>query len=549
MTTVTNDPNPLIERLNSLNKRREFLRVGGKTVSYLAVAKLVAACGGGSGGGTDNSGSEDLPDTELPETDRQTTNDAYRLVRRTSFGLNPAAIADFEALGAEGYLEQQLNHEALDDGPLDGDIARLFPLSRQSPIQLWAGFPDNIAQTVLHTVQATQFRQLFSRRQLYEVMVEFWSDHFNIHIVNGLGPTLKPQDNEDVIRAHALGNFGDLLRASAQSPAMLFYLDNFISDGSPGSSPNENYARELMELHTLGVDGGYSEQDILEVARCFSGWGFPFPPGVTVDGKAYGEFWFDASKHDQGAKIVLGQPIAANGGQTDGEQVLAILLNHPSTATFIATKLCRRFIADSPPASAIAAVAETFTQTGGDIKAMLRTLFMGSEFYAASHRKFSRPSEFLGQIVRGLGVANQYPRDDGQLFYFAQAMLGQLPFFWPTPDGYPLAQSYWASTGGLLNRWRLSFLSYSTLIPETAVFEVDYPRLLGNAASVEQILDSLAQKLLFITLAEEHRRAIVEGLETSLDIPPGFEFNVEVATNLAALLAAILISSDYFQYR
>ncbi len=237
--------------------------------------------------------------------------------------------------------------------------------------------------------------------------------------------------------------------------AMLFYLDNFLNVAS-ASAPNENYARELMELHTLGVDGGYTEDDVKQVARCFTGWTFIFPPSVS-----YGTFFYNDAEHDDMAKVVLGNTISAGGGQTDGEQVLDILAAHPSTAQFIASKLCRRFISDTPAQASIDAVAAAFTLSGGDIKDTLRALFATDAFRNSADLKFTRPSEYLAGLVRALAPDTSYPTDNGLLFFFAQSILGQLPFYWPTPDGYPDEQSYWASTGGMLNRWRLSFISFA----------------------------------------------------------------------------------------
>ena len=254
-------------------------------------------------------------------------------------------------------------------------------------------------------IGAAQYRQMFSQRQLYEVMVEFWSDHFNIHLVNGLGPTLKPEDDRQVIRAHALGNFRDLLHASAKSPSMLFYLDNFFN---LASAPNENYARELMELHTLGVDGGYTENDVKEVARCFTGWSIRFPGDTSGD---YGTFVFLPAVHDNNAKVVLQNSITAGGGQSDGEQVLDILAAHPSTAQFIATKLCRRFISDTRTQPVIDAVAAAFTQSGGDIKTTLRALFATDAFRNTADLKFTRPAEYLS--ATGARAGARYAVPDG----------------------------------------------------------------------------------------------------------------------------------------
>jgi hypothetical protein len=522
--------------LGRLQNRREFLQMFGRGLGYGALVTLLPACG--AGGADDD---DDPPPAQMSPIPKPSAE--YSVLKRTSFGPHRDELSSINSLGVSNYLEAQLDHLNINDGSLEADIQALFPLTRQTPVQLIAGFPDNIFDVATQMIAATQYRQIFSKRQLFEIMVEFWSDHFNIHLVNGLGPTLKPYDDQQVIRQHALGNFRDLLHASAKSPAMLFYLDNFFNRAV---APNENYARELMELHTLGVDGGYTENDVKEVARCFTGWTLHFPDDQGGD---YGEFVYLDFIHDNQAKLVLGNSIAAGGGQTDAEQVLDILAAHPSTANFIATKLCQRFISDTPPQAAIDAVADAFTISDGDIKDTLRALFATAAFVDEADLKFTRPSEYLAGIVRALAPDTAYPPDNGQFWFYAQNMLGQLPFYWPTPDGYPDEQSYWASTGGLLNRWRLSFLSLSGLIPEVDVIQIDYPAMLSGADTVDTVVDAITDAVLMRPLLSEDRRAIVEWLEG--------EFNVTAADVLgpgepewaAALVGAVLISSVYFHLR
>jgi uncharacterized protein (DUF1800 family) len=324
---------------------------------------------------------------------------------------------------------------------------------------------------------------------------------------------------------------------------MLFYLDNFFNQAV---APNENYARELMELHTLGVDGGYGEFDVKEVARCFTGWTLRFPGDA---GGPYGEFVYVDAIHDNQAKLVLGQPIAAGGGRSDGEQVLDILAAHPSTAAFVAARLCRRFIGDDPPQSAIDAVAASYRSGGGDIETMLRTLFAQPAFLNHADGKFTRPSEYLSALVRALAPDTPYPPDNGQLWYFAQSTLGQLPYYWPTPDGYPDRLEYWASTGGLLNRWRLSFLSFAGLIPGLDVIQIDYPAILDGADTLNAVVDRITAEVLMRPLASRDRGIIVDWLvgETGVDadeaLPP------PVPQQVAALSAAVLVSSVYFHLR
>ncbi len=515
--------------LDSLHSRRDFIKLFGKGLGYTALASSLPAC----------SSSDDGPaPLVIPQASAE-----YTTLKRTSFGVHRDALSSIQSMGIDAYLEQQLDHTNINDGNLEATIQNLFPLTTQTAEQLYAGFPDNIYSVATQMIAAAQYRQMFSQRQLYEVMVEFWSDHFNIHLVNGLGPTLKPEDDLHVIRSHALGNFRDMLHASAKSPAMLFYLDNFLNVAS-ASAPNENYARELMELHTLGVDGGYTEDDVKQVARCFTGWTFIFPPSVS-----YGTFFYNDAEHDDMAKVVLGNTISAGGGQTDGEQVLDILAAHPSTAQFIASKLCQRFISDTPAQASIDAVAQAFTLSGGDIKDTLRALFATDAFRNSADLKFTRPNEYLAGLVRALAPDTSYPTDNGLLFFFAQSILGQLPFYWPTPDGYPDKQSYWASTGGMLNRWRLSFISFAGYIPEIDVIDVDYTPMLNGANTPASVVDAITDNILMRPLSDSDRRLVLDWVIDEVGVAENEALAAGAPEELSALVAAVLISSAYFQLR
>jgi len=246
-------------------------------------------------------------------------------------------------------------------------------------------------------------RAVESKRQLQEVLADFWSNHFNIDMRKNADRILKVSDDRETIRPHLFGSFRDLLGASAHSPAMLVYLDNARSsketktrDGKTRGGLNENYGRELMELHTLGVDGGYTQTDVTEVARCFTGWSVA-PDGFT--------FVFRPRAHDNGEKTVLGHRIAANGGQSDGEQVLDILASSPATAHHISLQLCQRFVADEPPASLVERVASTFQKSNGDLPSVYRAIFESREFSSqgAYRSKIKSPFELAVSAVRALG--------------------------------------------------------------------------------------------------------------------------------------------------
>lgn len=522
---------------NQLSRRR-FLAMAGKGIGYSALAAAVSACGGGGGGG--NPSAAPAPDPVPPAPDPVPVpppvaripppSQAFSVLKRTTFGVTKTGLAEIGNLGVEDYLARQLDYENIDATLIETTVANLFPLADAAPPVLRPGFPDNIGDVVRQLVGATQYRAFFSPRQLYEVMVEFWSNHFSIQLINGFEPVLKPEDDARVIRPHALGRFRDLLHASAKSSAMLYYLDNFLNTAE---APNENYARELLELHTLGVDGGYTEQDIKEVARCFTGWTLDF---------ATAEFAYVPFIHDDGPKTVLGQSIPAGGGITDGETVLDIIAAHPSTARFIATKLCQRFISDQPPAAVIDAVAQAFSQSDGDIRTTLAALFARDEFLTAADLKLSRPLEFLGQTVRSLNPRLTLPADNGELLFGVASVLGQIPFYWPTPDGYPDEASYWGSTSGLLNRWRIALgLSFGNFFPLTDLIDGE------NTAAT--IVTRLAEEILMRPMDEGDLQLLIDWLAEAIGLSADAAIPPAVIPDVLPIVVSLLLSSVYFQLR
>ncbi|UCG71306.1 MAG: DUF1800 domain-containing protein [Chromatiales bacterium] len=504
--------------------RRRFLEMAGRGIGASALVALLPGCGSG-GGGSSGGG---LGGTGVPLASLE-----VQALRRTSFGVSPDSLAAINALGVPNYLEQQLNYQAIDDSAIEAAVASTFPLASQTPAQLYPGFPDNIGDIVEDLVGATLYRAFFSPRQLYEVMVEFWSNHFSIHLVNGIIPALKPYDDFAVIRPNAMGKFRDLLQASAKSPAMLYYLDNFVNFVG---EPQENYARELLELHTLGVDGGYTEDDVKEVARCFTGW--------TINQNT-GEFLFVPFLHDNGAKTVLGTLIPVGGGVTDGETVLDLLASHPSTANFIATKLCRRFLSDDPPAGVIAAVATTFNLTDGDVVEMLRTLFASGEFQDIQDQKLARPMEFIGGLVRALNVNQTLPPDDGRLYFALLNLLSQVPFYWIPPNGYPDVAPYWGSTSGFLNRWRIALALNAPVIQE--YFPVEHT--VAGATNLAETVDLAAAAVLYRELSVADRTTIIDWLVTELGVTAQQPLDQATVNALAPFVVAMLVSSVYFQLR
>ncbi len=375
-------------------------------------------------------------------------------LNRLTFGPGPGDYARVSAMGVDAFLGEQLAPDAIDDSLCDRAIARFGDMWNEPLGEQYDADPEALPP-VLRRV--TLLRAIYSERQLFEVMCEFWSDHFNIDPTKGDCRWTKPSDDAEVIRRHALGNFRDMLRASALSPAMLWYLDGRANvKRTPEEKPNENYARELMELHTLGVRGGYTQQDVMEVARCLTGWTIRARKDDGFAGRLlspltdHAAVFFRPEAHDDGAKRVLGHDIPAGLGKGDIDRVIEIVASHPSTAHFVAYKLCARFIADDPPAVAVAAVAAACTEGKGDIRSMLRTLFATPEFTASRGAKFKRPFHF---VVSALRATNASSSADRPVLSYLERM-GHMPFRYPTPDGYPAAAVHWRAT--LLWRWKFA---------------------------------------------------------------------------------------------
>jgi uncharacterized protein (DUF1800 family) len=503
------------------------------------------------------------------------------LLNRLGYGPRPGDVEQVKQIGLERYIDRQLHPEHIDDAAIEArlvgleslrmttaEIAEKYPapqmVARELGLRLPAdakpeaksaepGGPQqgsqaddmdarrqqrevrqqilayytehglNLPRRLLQELQAQKFiRAVYSERQLLEVMTDFWFNHFNVFWGKGADRWLTTDFEMHAIRPHALGKFQDLLLATAKSPAMLFYLDNFLSASPDANMPNragqnrpflerprrfaawrdapwrgmgnpmastsafkrermaanppdqpfadeprkrqpginENYARELMELHTLGVDGGYTQQDVQEVARCFTGW--------TIDQPRRGaDFVFRGWMHDNGDKAVLGHKIPAGGGIKDGEMVIKILAHHPSTARFISTKLARRFVSDNPPQTLIDRLTAIYMKTDGDIREMLRTIFTAPEFYApeAYRAKIKSPFELAASAIRALdGNTDGSPR----LAQFV-AKMGQPLYQYQPPSGFPDRAEQWVNTGALLERLNFGLALSANRIPGTIV--------------------------------------------------------------------------------
>jgi uncharacterized protein (DUF1800 family) len=421
------------------------------------------------------------------------------------------------------------------------------------------------AQFMIGELQMSRIlRAVYSERQLQEVMVDFWTNHFNVYANKGADRWLLTSYDRDTIRPRIMGKFAQLLRATAESPAMLFYLDNFqsVSPNAPqqrrpmqsnntvrdlmrmSNDPqqqrpqqprrgiNENYARELMELHTLGVDGGYTQKDVQEVARCFTGWTIFAPRGAGIaaqsitDGRRLdmlrenaGKFYFNPRVHDDGEKVVLGHKIPAGGGVKDGLMVLDILAHHPATAKFIATKLVRHFVADEPPAALVDRVAQTFLKTDGDIREVLKAIFLSPEFNSteAYRAKIKRPFELAISAARTMGAET----NGGPPFHQWIARMGQPLYGFQTPNGYSDVAEDWVNTGALLERMNFALALVSNRIPGTRVNLAAFAGDMAGDKSVnkEKFLDRLVTTMVGGEISAKTRETLLKQLSDDISVP------------------------------
>ncbi len=499
--------------------RRDFLKLAGLVAAGSALSAcqpIYAQIGGPAETLAHASGSP------LPLSD-------FRALNRLTFGPRLSERQRVAEIGLGNWIEEQLAPETIDDAPADWCLRPFDVLHLSADALFGRGnmlLDDFDPSEVINDFkQATLLRQVYTRRQLYEIMTEFWTDHFNISVDKGEHCWyLKVVDDREVIRPHVLGNFRDLLWASAHSPAMLVYLDN---QANHKDAPNENYARELMELHTLGVEGGYTQKDVMQLARCLTGWS-------VKEHFWRGDFTFNEDSHYSGPKTVLGHMIP-EGGQREAEQALDVLVDHPATAHFIAAKLVRRLVGDPPPPALAAQAAQTFLQNRGDIKAVLRTILLDGPPPGENQPapRFKRPVNFIVSALRALNAKT----DGGAPLHRALATMGQPLYQWPTPDGPPDKADSWV--GNLLPRWRFALDLARNQLDGT---EIDLEAFvnLTEADTIETFLAQIAPLLLGSPLPADARAQMSASLRAA-----GAGDTLETA----AVIVAGLLASPAFQWQ
>lgn len=495
--------------------RRDFLKMGGGVALTIALASKVQWSGARTLRAAD----------ALPLTDAN-----LHVVNRLTWGAMPQDIERIRSMGVEAYIDWQLNPETIDDPLVDAFMADRGAILNADFATMQATTREDYGIMYTAAVWARIYRAAFSERQLYEHVVDFWTDHFNIPISDYL--VEKAIDDRDVIRRHALGTFRDLFFASAKSPAMLYYLDNAVSNAD---HPNENYAREVMELHTLGVSGGYTEDDVKALARLLTGWG-------VNEAFGGGNFFFDADNHDYSEKWFLGRQFPAGRGIEEGLEALDMLATHPSTAAYVCRKLVRRFVSDAPQDALVESATAVWLSSGGDIRAVLRHILLSAEFMAAAGQKFKRPLHLMASMFRAFHP--QHEIHDENWYMWSLEPMGNMPYGWHPPNGYPDAAGAWISTSSLLSRWNMGFdLPYATE-DWWEGGDLDLDALIPPADSAGGLVDAVSKRLLGGDLPAADRAALIHAMTGGEDRL----FSHDERLNTIHTLIGLVFSSPYFQW-
>ena len=515
---------------------------------------VTAACAATPGSGTGSAAAVPVQAPIAAESREQTADQqVQQALNRLGFGPRPGDVARVREMGVDRWIALQLEPERIDDRAAEAVVASYEGLRIPTPelVSLYVQGQQAIrraqrqaaqagdssdrrdlraealradtalrerlrrSQRVMADVQSARLaRAVVSERQLAEVMTDFWANHFTVFAGKGVTRLFIPAYERDVIRPLALGRFRDLLGAVAKSPAMLFYLDQWQSAadslhptlaGARRPAPrrrglNENYARELLELHTLGVDAGYSQQDIIEVARALTGW--------TMNPRGEASFVFRREMHDAGAKTVLGHALPAGRGIADGEQVLDILAADPRTARFIARKLAVRFVSDDPPAELVDRAARRYLETDGDIREVVRTIVTSPEFFsrAAYRSKVKSPFELVASALRAVGAdADTTPRSAQVVAFLGQPIYGH-----QAPNGWPETGESWMNTGAILNRINFGLALAAGRLPMAGVAQWPESGRLRDATREEQV-DAVIGAFLGGNASPDTRQILIAG--------------------------------------
>src|SRR5216117_241104 len=496
---------------------------------------------------------------------------ALHALNRLAYGPRPGEVDRVAADGVMRWVDRQLSPRKIDDGPLAarerrfkildydaGELARVYvDAQRERREQKRAAATDSMTEKPEQAGPLEQrgrrlgaefqelavIRAVLSERQLYEVMVDFWANHFNVFFAKGADRFLTPSYIEQTIRPRALGKFADLLIATAESPAMLFYLDNWESV-APGATPpqamrlrarplfgrapqfgrpplfdpgrdpmradsqrqralermpkdiNENYARELLELHTLGAEGGYTQQDVIDVARIFTGWSIRRPQQA-------GDFEFHEWAHDYGEKVLMGVTFPAGHGRDEGVRLLKLLANHPATMHHVSRQLCQRFVNDDPPDGCVDDAVAAWKRTEGDIREVLRAVFTAPDFWAAPNfrAKIKTPLEFVVSAARALGADPDTTPRLAQVV----ARLGEPLYLHVAPDGYPERDAAWVNSGALLDRMNAAVALAAGRLPGVVV-SID--SIVPASADPAQLIAAVNAQILGGTMSENTKAVI-----------------------------------------
>lgn len=514
---------------------------------------------------------------------------AILALSRLTFGARPGDVEAFNALGAtdderlSNFVAQQLNPDSIDDSDFENRYAGAgFETLHKTHEQLYADhiannpydsnddiYWDWYSKPAYELADATLLRAVYSKKQLAELLADFWHNHFNVYFWQDDGVPLLVSYNRDVLRKHMLGNFRQMLEAVAKHPSMLYYLNQ---NNSNDAGPNENFARELFELHTLGAENylgvrdpnsvekdangiavGYVDNDVYEAARCLTGWRVDDDLGDWEDGvEKTGNFLYYKPWHDRFNKLILGQYIPADQEDLkDGHDVLDLLASHPGTARFICRKLCRRFISDAPPESIVQAAADTFLQhkdAPDQLRRVMETILLSAEFKAGWGGKVKRPLEAVVSMMRALN--SEFIRPPGGINWML-GLMGQALFERRPPDGYPDTREAWMNSMSLLYRWNFAVGLTENWMDEDdtgyKIFSDVFAQTPAEMRTASSLADYWIQRILNRSLPESGRNAVVAVM--AQEYAPDETLSEDHARYaLPAMIETILMSPE-FQWR